>query len=353
MRERFPFGVFEKNAYLCYGIKGGMRFQVFIIVLFGIVLAACSPQAAFLDPTPSAAPTRMPTTTLTGVPTATRTFMPPAPSVTPTSTDLPPTETVIPEGCYQAELVEDVTVLDGSVIAPGEIFLKIWRVQNTGSCTWRWGDLWLSFDDEHPLNGPDQARAYFYPPDPVLELALIGNAAWQNFLGEVSPGEIVDLPLLLQAPDTPGVYRSHWRFESESGTEMALLWVLMVVNQEKPFQQPDWSGVWLHSNTWFLNGLVDPGMLVVEQQDGEIFGFFYPHGGPSNGDLVYLTGTIGGEGRQVEGIFNMLWDAPMEFQWSMRANQHQFEGEIFPRQQGAAGTWCGGRNGRVPPVCAP
>ncbi|MBC8332876.1 MAG: hypothetical protein H8E28_12910 [Anaerolineae bacterium] len=331
-----------------------MKFQFFFFVAICLGLAAaCSPGAQVPEPTPTAVPTQTAAATPTLVPTATRTRMPAAPSVTPTFTLAPPTETPLPEDCNQASVIEDVTIPDGALVDPGEVFLKIWRVQNTGSCTWQWGSFWLVFDSENQMNGPDLARAYFYPSQPVLDLATLGNAAWNGVLGEVAPGEVVDIPLLLQAPDKPGVYRSHWHLQDKAGNSAALMWVLLVVDTQKEIQQPDWSGNWLHANTWFINRLVDPGVLVVEQRGSEILGFFYPRGGPADGDLVYVTGRVSEDGMQVEGLFSLVWDEPIDFQWAMSANQQQFEGLITSERLDIDGTWCGGRNGLVPPICAP
>jgi len=35
-----------------------------------------------------------------------------------------------------ALFVSDVTITDGTVLAPGEAFTKTWRFQNTGTCDW-------------------------------------------------------------------------------------------------------------------------------------------------------------------------------------------------------------------------
>ncbi len=330
-----------------------MKFRFFFISAISLGLAACIPEARVVELTPSAIATSTAAATPTLVPTATRTRMPSAPSVTPTFTQSPPTATSTPEDCNQASVLEDVTVPDGSVVKPGEIFLKIWRVQNTGSCTWQWGRFWLAYASENQLNGPDLARAYFYPPQPLLDLATLGNDDWSGMLGDVAPGEAVDIPLLLKAPDNPGVYRSHWVLQDDAGNQLVLMWALIVVSGEKPFYQPDWSGAWLNANTWFLNGLVDPGVLVVEQRGEAIFGYFYPRGGPSDGDLVYVSGQLSEDGTQVHGVFSMVWDEPVDFQWTMSANQQQFDGVIAPNRLDIGGAWCGGRNGNVPPLCAP
>lgn len=330
-----------------------MKFRIFFFVAISLGLAACSTGEQIAESTPTAAATQTAAATPTLAPSATRTRMPAAPSVTPTFTPAPPTATLLPEDCHQASVIEDVTIPDGAVVDPGEVFLKIWRVQNTGSCTWEWGNYWLAFDEENQMNGPNLARAYFYPLESVLDTATLGNDAWNGMLREVAIGETVDIPLVLQAPDKPGVYRSHWRLQDEAGNSAALMWVLLVVDKQKELQQPDWSGNWLHTNTWFINRLVDPGVLVVEQRGSEIFGYFYPRGGPADGDLVYVTGRVSEDGLQVDGLFSLVWGAPIDFQWTMNANQQQFEGVIAADRIDMDGTWCGGRNGLVPPLCAP
>ncbi len=58
---------------------------------------------------------------------------PPAASPTPPP---PPTATTRPVRCNQAAFVKDVTVSDGTVFSPGAEFTKVWRLHNSGSCTW-------------------------------------------------------------------------------------------------------------------------------------------------------------------------------------------------------------------------
>jgi hypothetical protein len=38
--------------------------------------------------------------------------------------------------CDQAQFVADVTIPDGTSLAPGATFLKTWRLKNIGTCTW-------------------------------------------------------------------------------------------------------------------------------------------------------------------------------------------------------------------------
>jgi hypothetical protein len=84
---------------------------------------------------PSATPTRppspTPTPTRTPRPTATPAALPPSATPTLLALESFPTAT-----CEQMSVLEDVTVPDGSLMEPGEIFTKVWLVKNSGDCPW-------------------------------------------------------------------------------------------------------------------------------------------------------------------------------------------------------------------------
>ena len=42
-------------------------------------------------------------------------------------------------GCDNSAYVSDVTIPDGTEVAPGEAFTKTWALVNTGNCTWNGG----------------------------------------------------------------------------------------------------------------------------------------------------------------------------------------------------------------------
>ena len=92
-----------------------------------------------------------------------------------------------------AVFVEDVTVPDGSIIAPDREFLKTWRLRNTGDTTWSNGYSLVHVSDE-PLGAPE-----FVPVSTAL------------------PGATADVSVTLRAPDSPGTYRSTWRMRSPAG----------------------------------------------------------------------------------------------------------------------------------------
>lgn len=88
----------------------------------------------------------------------------------------------------------DVTIPDGTVLAPGEPFTKTWRLQNVGSCTW--------------------TRLY-------AVTFFSGNSfkAFQtkNLPQEVKPGEVIDITVDMEAPSKLGIYQSNWMLSDPQG----------------------------------------------------------------------------------------------------------------------------------------
>lgn len=84
--------------------------------------------------------------------------------------------------CYDATVVRHVTIPNGEILRPGTAFTKIWRVKNTGSCTW-----------------PITAR-----------MVAAKNSGWDGAsapLGEtVRPGDEADFAIDLVAPPGPANY---------------------------------------------------------------------------------------------------------------------------------------------------
>lgn len=159
------------------------------------------------SPTPSVPPT----------PTETPT---PKPTNTPLITDTPaaPTNTpfvVVPVGptsasCDNFLFIADVTIPDGTDVAPGESFEKTWRIQNTGPCAWTtdymiipgWGEM---------MGGPYMKK--------------IPNA--------VKPGEFLDISIRLVAPNEPGRYFGAWRMANDRQTPFGIA-LTVVIDVVKP-----------------------------------------------------------------------------------------------------------------------
>jgi hypothetical protein len=92
-------------------------------------------------------------------------------------------------------LVKDVTIPDGTVLAPGKQFIKTWQLWNTGSCEW-----------------PPSMVAVF---DGGTQL----SANLEYRIGKTVPsGKMVDVSIPMTAPLTAGEYTSNWRLKPPGGT---------------------------------------------------------------------------------------------------------------------------------------
>ncbi len=89
--------------------------------------------------------------------------------------------------------LEDITIEDGSVVAPGATLDKRWQVENSGSCNWKAGyTLRL-------IAGPDLGA----PSPQALYPALSGTRAV--------------IRIIFTAPQAPGAYRSAWQAFNPEG----------------------------------------------------------------------------------------------------------------------------------------
>ena len=164
-------------------------------LLFSLSLSSCAPLQAksaqqtagiattIASPTATQTSTPTPTLTATSTSTATSTLMP---------TTIPNEAFSIP--CNRATFIEDLTIPDGTQISEGNMFTKIWRLENTGSCTWTPGYL-VIFDHG----------------------ALLGAPASFNMPGYVNPGQTVDISVNLTAPYAQGIYEGFWKLEDPNG----------------------------------------------------------------------------------------------------------------------------------------
>jgi hypothetical protein len=116
--------------------------------------------------------------------------------------------------CNSAAFVSDVSVADGSVMSSGQEFVKTWRVQNTGTCTW-------STDYDLVFVGGDRMHA----PNSV------------GLPGSVKPGQSINLSVAMTAPDANGSYQGYWKLRDEDGNLFGIgagaqtsFWVSIKVN---------------------------------------------------------------------------------------------------------------------------
>ncbi|MGD0173680.1 MAG: NBR1-Ig-like domain-containing protein [Anaerolineales bacterium] len=145
--------------------------------VFAAQTAAALPASTTLPTyTPVTQMSLTPTRTITPIPSATR------PAVTVAST------------CDNSAYVSDVTIPDGTVIAPGGSFTKTWSIRNTGTCDW--------------------STAY--------ALAFLSGSAMDGsttkLSASVSAGDAVNISVGMYAPMAAGTYTGYWRMQNAVGT---------------------------------------------------------------------------------------------------------------------------------------
>ncbi len=182
-------------------------------LLLILLLAACGAQPTPAEPTPdvaavrtSAASTVVSQFTLTAAvftptipaPLATE---PPVVEEIPTATS----ETIVdaagtPATPIPCDLLNydpvtvDVNVPDNTVMAPGQDFIKTWRVKNTGSCPWGAGYVlaYAGYDDD--MDGQ------------FIALTEV-----------IQPGQEVEVSIQFKAPSQAGIYVSAWSMRNAAG----------------------------------------------------------------------------------------------------------------------------------------
>ena len=203
--------------------------QIVAVPLFAILLVACgSPNTAPQEPTADVAVIRTSAAnTVVAQFTLTAAAFTPTPAL-PTDTPVPattqaPQETIIAttppvaqvtnaQGtsvalCDSLSFVADVTVPDGTSMAPGQDFLKTWRVKNTGSCPW----------------GDGYKLVYAYGDK------MSGQAQPINKV--VQPGEEVEVSVQFTAPNAANQYVSAWQMANPKGVTFPVAFYVKIVVQ--------------------------------------------------------------------------------------------------------------------------
>ena len=191
-----------------------MKLKLTLVVMLVVLLVtACGSASTPSDePTPDVAAIR---TSAAGTVVAQFTLT--AAAFTPTPAQ--PTETEVPEGtgtatatatgpfaqvtdasgtvvalCDSLDFVADVNVPDDTNMAPGQDFLKTWRVKNTGSCPWGAG---------YELVYAGYASEMSGQPQPLTQV--------------VQPGQEVEVSVQFTAPNEIGEYLSAWQMSNPQG----------------------------------------------------------------------------------------------------------------------------------------
>lgn len=176
-------------------------------VISTFILAACGGSPANSTPTLSVdaiytsafqtfeaqQATQLALTPPTDTPSPTSAATLPPPSPLPTISFLTPTQGPGPSACDNATYVKDVTIPDGTVMAPGQQFEKKWQMLNSGTCTWS-GSYSLAFDSGDLMGG---SPSFIQVPVP--------------------PGNQTTIAVELTAPTAAGTYTGNWRMKNAGG----------------------------------------------------------------------------------------------------------------------------------------
>ncbi|MCC6261069.1 MAG: hypothetical protein IT311_09410 [Anaerolineales bacterium] len=143
-------------------------------------LSSATPNTAALTPTATVTPLSSPTLGL-----------PPTTFATITPASIPVTK------CDNAVYMADVTIPDGTVVAPGGAFTKTWRISNAGTCTWS-ATYQLVFISGELMGG---------------KATPIGKT--------VAPGQSLEISVALIAPTTASAnnIQGTWRLQNDSAQQ--------------------------------------------------------------------------------------------------------------------------------------
>ena len=159
-------------------------------------MAALTETAMVQTPTPSLTPTVLPTNT--PIPT-----MQPSPTIA-TLVSLPTTSGsssgfTQPSGttssCDVGGFVKDVTIPDGTNMAPGQSFTKTWEIKNNGTCTWNENYTIVFYGGEQMAS----ATTFKFTKD------------------DIEPGENIQISIDMKAPAKAGEFISYWILRNDLG----------------------------------------------------------------------------------------------------------------------------------------
>ena len=360
------------------------RIVIFVLILTALLCTSC----ASLTPTAirykavhlweelfSEATVTMPvlvtstyTLTPTKIPTATMT---PTITLTPTKTTVPWSNFVLPtfeiletqslplSARDSINQVKDITIPDDTILQPNQIFIKSWRMTNSGSNTWEDGTK-LMMDTTFNTELPTVVKAIFLKENDWIDFTPGG---WGSRVYNVAASTQVDLALLLRAPSQPGSYQIQFRLVNTDGEIINTpFWMRFFVagptatpspepvkGTPTPTQEPyDWSGHWIVREP-FIAEEVRPVHAWLYQNGEELTGFLYD----TEGNPVIIKGALFDGGRTFNGEIYYPWQKQTTaVVWRMQMSRDQFYA-VTPLGVMDESAVCGGRNGaNLPDSCA-
>ena len=133
----------------------------------------------------------------------------PLPGFTQLPSPVPAATQSLGDECNNSVFEADVTIPDGSTVPGGDTLQKVWKIRNTGSCTW---------DEGYEL---------------VYIGGTLGNDGVQNFefqsKDSVASGEAIDIGVWFNAPCAQGQQEGHWRMRNDQGYYFGTIVSLYIV----------------------------------------------------------------------------------------------------------------------------
>ena len=366
-------------------------FRLLSLLCLPAILTACSSDPADITDlftlktvTMPALATAIPTKTATATATPVGTLTPTIQS-TATATPVPifsPTPVSVDISSFnysendKLELIEDITIPDGTIFKPGEMFVKSWRIKNAGTVTWN-NNYRLALAYSNPFESPQLTHAIFIQPTELLDFAI---STWNPRQYNVGAKGTVDLVIPLQAPQQAGDYRAEYflindqdeivsprfwiqfsvellpEFATQTAVAQAALTgtpeptpegtrvSVSVTNGTPEPELHNWTGTWLIRNPYSDSGMI-PVQAWLTQTDQQVLGFFYD----ADQEPVLIEGSLSADGRILKGKFAQPWqNRATSVTWRMVANRNQFY-SVTESGSLEFGSSCGGRNGQVFP----
>ncbi len=107
------------------------------------------------------------------------------------------TPSATPDNCInRVKFVEDITIPDGTVVAPGKPFTKTWRFQNVGTCIW--SDKYSFEFVDGDIMGANSRISF--PKDII-----------------VRPNQTMEMSVYMTAPTERGKYQGNWKISTPYG----------------------------------------------------------------------------------------------------------------------------------------
>jgi hypothetical protein len=107
--------------------------------------------------------------------------------------------------CNKSAYIDDTTIPDGTILAPGEVFVKTWELKNTGYCTWK-AESSLVFFEGNSMSGQNTE---------------IGKT--------LASGNQAKFSIELTAPNAEGTYTGYWNLADKYGYPFGMPFYVQIV----------------------------------------------------------------------------------------------------------------------------